>query len=171
MPMVSDLLFRTVDGAFAVDAQQRVAFWNRGCEQLLKRPAKDALGRRCCEVLRGCNSAGEAVCRSHCQMAELAGGGPSPGSFALSVEDGDGATQRLNVSIVLMPSPSKGQWTVLHMLHRAAAVTSLDMLHGASQAGKRRAGNLRVDGDGDMDAYKDADKDADKDDAKKKDKP
>jgi len=139
MPMLVDLLFRTVDGVFAVDAAQRIVFWNPACAQLLKRPARLALGRHCCEVLQVCNAAGEAVCRPDCAVARLARGGASPESFSLWVEGGHGAKQCLMVSIVLMPSPSKGEWTVVHLLHRGKAVATFDMLEGAVQPGQRPA--------------------------------
>lgn len=140
MPMLVDFLFRAVDGAFAVDLKQRVVFWNPACEQLLKRPARLALGRRCCDVLLGCNAAGEAVCRPGCAVARLAGGGASPTSFSLWVDDGHGAKQCVAVNIVLMPSPSKGEWTVVHLLHRGEAPATLDRLPGAVLRGQRPAG-------------------------------
>lgn len=140
MPMLVDFLFRTVDGAFAVDATQRVVFWNPACEQLLKRPARLALGRRCCEVLQGCNAAGEAVCQPDCSVARLARGGVPPGSFPLWVDDGHGAKQCLAANIVLMPSPSKNEWAVVHLLHRGKPAATLDMLQGAVQPGQRPAG-------------------------------
>jgi DNA-binding CsgD family transcriptional regulator len=131
MPMLVDLLFGTVDGAFAVDATQRIVFWNTACEQLLRRPARTALGRRCCDVIQGCDDDGEPLCRPGCAVTRLARGGASPGSFPLWVENGQGARQCLAVNIALMPSPLKGQWTVVHLLHRCEAVTAIDMLEGA----------------------------------------
>jgi DNA-binding CsgD family transcriptional regulator len=140
MPMLVDLLFGTVDGAFAVDATQRIVFWNPACEQLLKRPARLALGRRCCDVLQGCNAAGDAVCRPDCAVTRLARGGSSPESFSLWVENGHDAKQCLAVSIALMPSPMTGLWTVVHLLHRCEAVATLDMLEGAVPRRPRAAG-------------------------------
>jgi DNA-binding CsgD family transcriptional regulator len=145
MPMLVDFLFRTVDGALAVDAAQRIVFWNPACEQLLKRPARLALGRRCCEVLQGCNAAGETVCRPGCAVAQLARGGVPPESFPLWVDDGHGAKQCLAANIVLMPSPSKHEWTVVCLLHRGTPAAALDMLQGAVQPGPRPAGGNGAD--------------------------
>jgi len=146
MPMLVDLLFDTVDGVFAVDAKQRIVFWNPACEQLLKRPARQALGRHCCELLHGSNAAGEALCRADCNVAQLARGGSSPGSFSLWIENGHGAKQGLKVSIVLMPSPSKAQWTVVHLLHRSKAATTVEMLEGDAQRGQwLRPGSIGSD--------------------------
>ncbi len=140
MPMLVDFLFRTVDGAFAIDATQRVIFWNPACEQLLKRPARLALGQRCCEVLQGCDAAGGAVCQPDCAVTRLARGGAPVGNFPLWVDDGRGDRHCLAVNIVLMPSPSKSEWTVVHLLHRGKAPATLDMLQGAVQPGQRPAG-------------------------------
>jgi len=146
MPMLVDLLFGTVDGAFAVDATQRIVFWNPACEQLLKRPARMALGRRCCDVLQGCDASGESVCRPDCPVTRLARGGSSPGSFSMWVENGRDAKQCLAVSIALMPSPSKGEWTVVHLLQRCEAVPTLDMLEGAVQRRPHAGGGNGGDG-------------------------
>ena len=44
MATLADLLFRTVDGVFAVDHKQRITYWNPGCEQMLGIPSVRAVG-------------------------------------------------------------------------------------------------------------------------------
>lgn len=139
MPMLADLLFGAVDGAFAVDASQHIVFWNPACEQLLKRPAREVLGQRCCAVLQGRNVAGKPVCSPDCPVTRLAQGGSSPDKFSMWVENGDGAKQCLAVSIALLPSPRVGQWTVVHLLHCREAVATLDLLEGSVQRRPRPA--------------------------------
>jgi DNA-binding CsgD family transcriptional regulator len=55
MSTLDDILYNAVDGAFAVDAKQRIIFWNPGCEELFERSSQSILGRPCNDVMRGRN--------------------------------------------------------------------------------------------------------------------
>ena len=56
----------TGDGAFAVDEEQRIIFWNRGAEDILEYTAADVIGRNCMEVIQGADEDGQAVCTLEC---------------------------------------------------------------------------------------------------------
>lgn len=129
MPTLADLLFRTVDGVFAVDAKQRVIFWNPGCAQLFGTPSKQALGRPCSEVVRGKDPEGQPFCGGGCCVARLTThGGNAPRAFPLQVCNNKGEDISLKVSIILVPSRQKNLWTCLHLLHRGDAADALDLL-------------------------------------------
>jgi len=128
MANLADLLFRTVDGVFAVDAGQKIIFWNPGCAQLLDIPSNQALGRPCCEVVRGKDPAGQPFCGGGCCMTRLTQGEDAPGTFPLRVRTGDGNELRLSVNIVLVPSRRKDRWTCVHLLYRGEAADTLDVL-------------------------------------------
>ncbi len=128
MANLADLLFRAVDGVFAVDAQQKIIYWNTGCAQLLGIPSNEAQGRFCSEVVRGKDPAGQPFCGGGCCVAQLTRGGNAPGTFPLRVRDGKGNELRLSVSIVLVPSRRKNLWTCVHLLHRGEATDTLDVL-------------------------------------------
>ena len=129
MPTLADLLFRTVDGAFAVDAKQRVIFWNPGCAQLFGTRSQQALGRPCSEVVRGKNPEGQPFCGGGCCVTRLsAHDGNAPRSFPLRVHNSKGNDLSLNVSIILVPSRQKNLWTCVHLLHRGNAADTLDLL-------------------------------------------
>lgn len=135
MANLADLLFRTVDGVFAVDAKQKIIFWNIGCAQLLGIPSNEAQGRSCSEVVRGKDPAGQPFCGGGCCVARLTQGRNAPGTFPLRVRDGQGKELRLSVSIVLVPSRRQDLWTCVHLLHRGEAADTLDVLeYNASQS-------------------------------------
>jgi DNA-binding CsgD family transcriptional regulator len=127
MPNLADLLFRAVDGVFAVDAKQRITYWNSACEQLLGIPRKQALGKPCSEIVRGKDPAGQPFCGGGC-CASLAQGWDGPKIFPLRARDGEGNELRLSVSIVLVPSRRENCWTCVHLLHRGDAVDMLEIL-------------------------------------------
>lgn len=130
MSNLADLLFRTVDGVFAVDAKQQIIFWNPGCAQLFGRSAETALGRPCSEVVRGKDSADQPLCGGDCGVAELTNGGLGPTDFSMRVRDNNDELLELSVNIVLVPSRRKDMWACVHLLHRGEAVDTFDMLEG-----------------------------------------
>lgn len=127
MHSLADILFRTVDGVFAVDAKQRIVYWNTACEQLFGVPPKKALGQPCCEIIRGKDPMGNPFCGSSC-CSNLANGGTGPKVFSLSILDSKGNELKVSVSIVLVPSRHKNQWTCVHLLLLGDAVDTLDLL-------------------------------------------
>jgi len=128
MANLADLLFRAVDGVFAVDAEQKIIYWSPSCAQLLGTPCNKALGRRCSQVVRGKDPTGQPFCGGGCCMSRLNQGENAPGAFPLRVRQGDGNELRLSVNIVLVPSRRKDRWTCVHLLHRGEAADTLDML-------------------------------------------
>jgi len=50
----------TGSGVWAVDASQRIVFWNRAAEELLGFTADQALGRLCYQLLTGQDTPGRA---------------------------------------------------------------------------------------------------------------
>lgn len=120
MPVFANLLFESTEGAFAVDAQRRVMFWNPACEDLLGIPAREALGRPCHEVVQACDRSGRRFCGPDCRVAQLVGGGAAPRPEPLWVSRDDGIRRALWLSVFLMPSQWKDLWTVVHLLHREA---------------------------------------------------
>ncbi len=127
MANLADLLFRAVDGVFAVDAKQKIIFWNPACAQLLGTPCNKALGRPCSQVVRGRDPTGQPFCGGGCCVTRMNRGEDAPATFPLRVHDGDGNEMRLSVNIVLVPSPREDKWTCVHLLHRGE-VDTLDVL-------------------------------------------
>ena len=119
MPTFQDVLYNTVDGVFAVDAKQRIIFWDPGCEELFDRSSQWILGRPCHEVICGKNRvSGEAFCEPGCCIAQTPTGVDVPNHFSIQTIDGDGQNLMLSVNIVLIPSQCKKKWIVTHLLHR-----------------------------------------------------
>lgn len=130
MPTFEDIMYQTVDGVFAVDAKQRIIFWDPGCEELFDRSSQWVLGRPCYEVICGKNRVnGEDFCKPDCPVAKLANGGGAPNHFSIKTIDGEDKPINVSVNIVLVPSFCKKKWIVTHLLHRFAnqdVLTALD---------------------------------------------
>jgi len=142
MSSLADILFRTVDGVYTVNAKQRITYWNNACEQLFDIPAKDALGHLCSEIVQGKDRAGQLYCKGgYC--ASLAKGGAGPRSFPLRTHDRLGNELQLSVNIILVPSHRRDRWICVHLLHRGSATDVLQTLkHYSShhpRAGSRQS--------------------------------
>jgi PAS domain S-box-containing protein len=139
VPSLADVLLHTVDGVFAVDADQRINFWNPGCSQLLGISAEEALGRPCNEVLKGQDPFGAPFCRPGCRVARLGQGERAPQSFSLCTVDAKGGRLPLSVSIILVPSQQSDLWTSVHLLRRDAATDPLEAIDWPVRQKKRSA--------------------------------
>ena len=140
MSSLAELLHHTVDGVFAIDAKQRITFWNHGCTQLFGVSAEQAIGRPCDEVVKGEGPPGHPICVRRCPVARLGKGEKAPKTFAFLVRDGDGKDLRLSVSMVLVPAGPKDSWTCVHLLHREAAVNVLGAMDHPRQQRRRTRG-------------------------------
>ena len=137
MPSFSESLFQSLDGVFAVDAKQRIIFWNTACEQLFGISSKVAIGRPCSEVVRGKDSLGDTFCRGGCCVARLTEGYHAPRTFPLQISDIHGEQLNLSVSILLVPSRQKDMWTCVHLLHRGEVPDILEDLEQPAPQSKR----------------------------------
>lgn len=117
VPSFPELMSRSVDGVFALDARQTVTFWNQACENMTGIPARQAVGRCCHEVMKGHDLKGKPLCKCDCPVSALAkGGGPPPSALPMRIEHTDGQKVQLKVSTMLVPSTSQGEWSIVHVM-------------------------------------------------------
>jgi DNA-binding CsgD family transcriptional regulator len=115
------------DAVFALDANFLVILWNRECERLLGRPAYQALGRRCYDVLCGRDIYGNRYCGSGCPIAEQARFHPDESLQAIEadVPSAAGASRRLRVATFRVPSADPSNSALVHVLRPSGEAPSL----------------------------------------------
>jgi DNA-binding CsgD family transcriptional regulator len=113
-----DQIARSGEAVFAIDAADRIILWNKKCEDLLQKPARSVLGKRCYEVLGGRDANGNIYCYRNCPAAYQAREKPSDPvkRFALSIEVGAKGKRWFEVSLFDMPSYHPALSTVVHVL-------------------------------------------------------
>jgi len=116
VPSFSDLMSRSVDGVFTLDARQTVTFWNQACENITGIPATRAVGRCCHEVMKGHDLKGKPLCKRDCPVSALTKGGPPPSAMPMRITHSDGQKVQLKVSTMLVPSSSQGEWSIVHVM-------------------------------------------------------
>ncbi len=113
-----DLLTERGEAAFAIDATDRVVFWNRHCEKLLGYSAQKVLGRHCYEVLGGRDINGNLYCFRNCPVAHQARNEDDRpvNRYSLLVKDADGKERRLSVGLFAVPAIRPSLSSVVHVV-------------------------------------------------------
>jgi DNA-binding CsgD family transcriptional regulator len=114
---VLDRIARSGEAVFAIDSADRIILWNRACEELLSRSARQVLGKRCYEVLNGRDTHGNVYCYRNCPVAHQARDLPKEPvhRFPLAVEVGK-AQKWFQVSLFAIPSYHPALSTVVHVV-------------------------------------------------------
>jgi PAS domain S-box-containing protein len=100
------LFNHTGDGVLAVDANQRIIFWNRPAEQLLGYSVEEVRGRNCYELLAGRDLGDKPFCRFRCTICEQARAGQPIHTFNMRVTNNEGQSSWIDVSSIVVPDDS-----------------------------------------------------------------
>src|SRR6266581_2406250 len=113
-----DRIARSGEAVFAIDSADRVILWNKKCEDLLGKPARAVLGKRCYEVIGGRDENGNIYCYRNCPVAYQARERPKEpvNRFQLAVEVGKSGPKWFEVSLFVIPSYHPALSTVVHVV-------------------------------------------------------
>jgi PAS domain S-box-containing protein len=110
-------LARTGDGCVVIDAGGRITFWNAAAEKMLGWPARDAVGRACCDVFAGIDDRGNRVCYNGCHVRGLAKLDEPVHSFDMRTRSRSGRPLWLNVSSLPLPTNGASDGAAAAMIH------------------------------------------------------
>ena len=113
-----DQISRSGAAVFAIDSSDRIILWNKKCEEMLGRPARAVLGKRCYDAIAGRDENGNVYCYRNCPVAHQARDTPKDPvhHFQLSIETGSGPRREVEVSLFAIPSYHPALSTVVHVL-------------------------------------------------------
>jgi PAS domain S-box-containing protein len=116
-----DRISRSKEAVFAIDSADRIVLWNKRCEELLGKPARAVLGKRCYDVIAGRDSNGNIYCYRNCPVAYQAREKPSDpvARFPLRVPTGNGEERWVEVSLFAIASYHPALSTVVHIVRDA----------------------------------------------------
>ena len=122
-----DRIARSGEAVFAIDSADRIILWNKKCEELLGRPARSVLGKRCYDVVGGRDVHGNIYCYRNCPVAYQAREKPKEPvqRFQLSI-GADKAQKWLEVSLFAIPSYHPALSTVVHVVREGKKTSSLE---------------------------------------------
>jgi PAS domain S-box-containing protein len=121
-----DRIARSGEAVFAIDSSDRIVLWNRKCEEMLGRPARAVLGKKCYDVMAGRDIHGNVYCYRSCPVAHQAREMPKDPvhHFELTVDGVHGERRTVDVSLFAIPSFHPALSTVVHVLREARRAPS-----------------------------------------------
>lgn len=119
MDSLFQALASAADGAFVIDEDQRIIYWNGAAQEMLGYTAEEVLGRPCYEILGGRDERGGAVCRHHCYVAAIAVTGSPVTSYDTRVRTKSGELSWISVSILTFMNSDNSSPLVLHLFRDA----------------------------------------------------
>ena len=122
-------LERAGDAVFVIDGDGRIVLWNRAAEVVLGHPARDVVGRRCCDVFAAADDHGNRLCYRNCHVMTLAGMGEPVQNFDMRTRTRAGRPLWLNVSVLVVTSAGGAPLTVHLMRDVTAAKELLSLVH------------------------------------------
>jgi len=119
MESLFQALDNAADGAFVIDENQRVVYWNRAAQEILGYKSEEVVGRACYEILEGRGDNGLSLCRHHCYVAAIAVTGSPVSSYDTCVNTKSGESIWINVSILSFPASDNSNPLVVHLFRDA----------------------------------------------------
>ena len=108
-------------GAYAIDLDQNVVFWNSRAERILGHAAQDVLGRKCYEVVQGIRHDGLTPFCSRDRPAVVAARhGQIPPATYVRMQCASGQVKRMNM-IPLIATDDEDRVVLAHMFHETPA--------------------------------------------------
>ena len=91
------------DGACAIAPDGTVTIWNEGAERLLGYTAREAIGRKCCDLFGGYDADGNQLCDADCHVRALVRRDAPVRAFDMRTRTKAGRPLWLNVSVIAVP--------------------------------------------------------------------
>jgi PAS domain S-box-containing protein len=115
---LTELLESTADGAFAVDENLEIVYWNQAAQEILGFDQNNTVGLPCYQVLRGLDEGNRPFCRAFCRIAGAASRREPVASYDLRALTSNGDRQWLNMSIVFYQHEAEVEDTLIIHLFR-----------------------------------------------------
>jgi PAS domain S-box-containing protein len=122
------LLGNAADGVCAVDGGGRIILWNRAAEKILGYIAREVVGRPCCEVFAGRDSAGNRLCYQGCHVVTLVQRGEPVQHFDMATRTKAGRPVWLDISILVVPGVRSDLATTVHLFRDVTASREIETL-------------------------------------------
>lgn len=97
MGALHELFEHTSEAIFGIDENRNIRFWNKSCEDLLRVPHQQALGKSCAELLCGKDAEGNSICAKACPIVKAPNAQVFDNHFSLVLETGNNESLAVNV--------------------------------------------------------------------------
>ena len=106
------------NGAFVIDEDLRVIFWNKAAETILGFGSDDVSGQFCYQLLHGYDEGRHLICKARCQVAKLALQSKPVPNYDLYVKTKGGEERWLDMSVfTYRMDATNGKKVIVHLFH------------------------------------------------------
>ncbi len=120
MDAITSALERSADGAFLIDHNQRITYWNPAAQALLGYAPAEVLGRSCYDIVRGRDDHDHVWCRGNCAVTAKARLGQPVETFNTLATSKSGDLRWINISILALPTTEDDATVILHLFRDAS---------------------------------------------------
>lgn len=120
MDSLRQALANTADGAFIIDDDQRITFWNQAAQEILGYDFEEVEGLPCYQIIGGLDARGQRVCCRDCPVVVSVLRGVVVADYDVRVHTKSGQGRWINVSVLTLPAPNDdGRPTIIHLFRDA----------------------------------------------------
>lgn len=125
---LNGLRINSGDGVCAVTSDGKIIVWNRAAEKILGYSAREVIGRPCCEVFVGRDSAGNRLCYPGCHVMTLVKQGETLEHFDMATQTKAGKPMWLDVSIMMVPGSRSDLSKTVHLFRDVTVSREIETL-------------------------------------------
>jgi PAS domain S-box-containing protein len=108
------------DGAFIINKEQRIIYWNEAAQKILGYSDNEVISQPCYEIFAGRDDQCQAICHNHCRVAVTAFAGGTVKNYDMCVRTKLDGIRWINISTFPFPTDDIESSPVLVHLFRDA---------------------------------------------------
>jgi PAS domain S-box-containing protein len=112
---LTELLESTADGAFAVNRNLEIVYWNQAAQEILGFDRDSTIGRPCYQVLQGLDAGNRPFCKAFCRVADAMARREPVNSYDVRALTSKGDRQWLNMSVVYQQQAEEEDGLIIHL--------------------------------------------------------
>ena len=125
METIVAALDRAAEGAFLIDNNQRIIYWNRAAQEMLGYAPAEVLGRSCYDIVQGRDDHDHTWCRGNCYVTAKARTGQPVETFNTCAATKSGELRWINISILALQTTGEDDSPIILHLFRDASELKL----------------------------------------------
>jgi len=120
MESLFQALTSTADGAFVINENRHIIYWNQAAQKILGYSDDETINQPCYKILAGHNDQCQPICHNQCHIAMAAFSGGTVRNYDMCLQAKSGEERWLNMSTFTFPSPKDETGLMLVHLFRDA---------------------------------------------------
>lgn len=118
MSRLFEALKNFADGAFVINEDLRIVYWNKAAEAILGFDSEDVAGQFCYQLLNGSDESRRLICKERCRVMKLALQSRPVPNYDIRTTTKQGEDCWLNMSVfTYRMSDTNGKKAVVHLFH------------------------------------------------------